>query len=175
LSAWHRFSGKLGDIFVRLDATFAPGFELGDTCAAQSPPIAEGEMVCSRVEDDMSAKVMVVDDSLMVRQQVRAALTSAGFSVTEAQDGKEALDKLSQAPDTALVVLDVNMPNMNGMEFLESMRKRQELASVRVVMLTTEGQPRLMQQAKALGAKGWIIKPFKTDFLVAAVQKLTAS
>jgi two-component system, chemotaxis family, chemotaxis protein CheY len=120
----------------------------------------------------MSSKVMVVDDSMMVRQQVGAALTAAGFSVLEAADGAEALDKLDRSPDTALVVLDVNMPNMSGLEMLESLKKK--AASVPVVMLTTEGQPRLMQQAKALGAKGWIVKPFKPDLLVAAVRKLTA-
>jgi two-component system chemotaxis response regulator CheY len=122
----------------------------------------------------MTTKVMVVDDSMMVRQQVRAALADAGFSVVEAQDGADALDKLGQSPETALVVLDVNMPNMNGMEFLENLRARPEHAATRVVMLTTEGQPRLMQQARGLGAKGWIIKPFKPAMLVAAVEKLLA-
>ena len=121
----------------------------------------------------MSARVMVVDDSLMVRQQVNRALTDAGFAVVEAHDGVDALAKLASGPGVALVVLDVNMPNMGGIELLESLRKRSEYAALPIVMLTTEGQPRLMQQAKALGAKGWIIKPFKTELFVAAVRKLT--
>jgi two-component system, chemotaxis family, chemotaxis protein CheY len=121
----------------------------------------------------MSARVMVVDDSLMVRQQVSRALKDAGFAVVEAHDGVDALAKLAVTPDIALVVLDVNMPNMGGLELLETLRSRAEYAALPVVMLTTEGQPRLMQQAKALGAKGWIIKPFKPELLVAAVRKLT--
>jgi two-component system chemotaxis response regulator CheY len=120
-------------------------------------------------------KVMVVDDSLMVRQQVGTALSRAGFQVLEAHDGADALAQLEESADTSLVVLDINMPNMNGIEFLEKLRERAALSSLPVVMLTTEGQPRLMQRAKALGAKGWIIKPFKPELLVAAVQKLTAA
>jgi two-component system chemotaxis response regulator CheY len=120
----------------------------------------------------MSAKVLIVDDSLMVRQQVGVALQAAGFAVIEAHDGADALQKLAASPDTSLVVLDVNMPNMNGLEFLQRLRGT-EHSSLPVVMLTTEGHPELMQQAKGLGAKGWIIKPFKADLLVAAVKRLT--
>jgi two-component system chemotaxis response regulator CheY len=123
----------------------------------------------------MIGRVMVVDDSLMVRQQVSRALTDAGFTVVEAHDGADALAKLTDAKDTALVVLDVNMPNMGGIELLESLRRLDDFKTLPVVMLTTEGQPGLMQRAKALGAKGWIIKPFKTELLVAAVHKLTGA
>src|ERR1700733_3495157 len=120
----------------------------------------------------MSVKVLVIDDSLMVRQQVGRALTSAGFSIAEATDGVEALQKLASTPDTRLIVCDINMPRMSGIEFLE--RLRQEGRAIPVVMLTTEGQPELIQRAKALGAKGWIVKPFKPELLVAAAKKLTA-
>jgi two-component system, chemotaxis family, chemotaxis protein CheY len=121
----------------------------------------------------MSATVLVIDDSLMVRQQVGRALTAAGFSILEATDGVDALQKLANSPETRLVVCDVNMPRMNGIEFLE--RLNANGSSVPVVMLTTEGQPELIQRAKALGAKGWIVKPFKPDLLVAAAKKLTAT
>jgi two-component system chemotaxis response regulator CheY len=124
----------------------------------------------------MGAKILVVDDSMMVRKQVGNALTQAGFTVVEATDGVDALQKLLAATDTALIVCDVNMPRMSGIEFLESLRKDGGAAAgVPVVMLTTEGQPELVQKAKALGAKGWIIKPFKADLLVAAAKKLTAA
>jgi two-component system, chemotaxis family, chemotaxis protein CheY len=119
----------------------------------------------------MNTTVMIVDDSLMVRQQVGTALGAAGIDVVEAQDGVDALDKLASVPGTSLIVLDVNMPNMNGIELLQRLRDGGN--QVPVIMLTTEGQPRMMQQAKALGARGWIIKPFKPDLLVAAVRKLT--
>jgi two-component system chemotaxis response regulator CheY len=123
----------------------------------------------------MTAKVLVVDDSLMVRQQVRSTLSQAGFEIVEAHDGLDALEKLSGAPDLALIVLDVNMPAMNGIELLRRLRGDVRSAKVPVIMLTTEGHPQLMQEAKALGAKGWIIKPFKPELLVAAVSKLVRS
>lgn len=121
----------------------------------------------------MMAKVMVVDDSLMVRQQVRSTLSQVGFEIVEAHDGAEALERLAEAPDLALIVLDLNMPTMNGIELLRRLRSEGRSTRVPVIMLTTEGHPQLMQEAKALGAKGWIIKPFKPDLLVAAVTKLT--
>jgi len=120
----------------------------------------------------MTTTVMVVDDSNVVRKLVGSALSSAGFDVIEAEDGVNALELLSSDAAPSLIVLDMNMPRMGGLELLQKM-KDQSMASVPVVMLTTEGQPRLMQQAKALGAKGWIVKPFKADMLVAAVRKLT--
>lgn len=123
----------------------------------------------------MPVTVMIVDDSQMVRKQVARALIAAGFVILEAQDGADALAQLANAnPAPSLIVLDVNMPNMGGIEFLQSLRGRAGAAAIPpVVMLTTEGEPRLMQEAKALGAKGWIVKPFRPEMLVAAVQKLT--
>jgi two-component system, chemotaxis family, chemotaxis protein CheY len=119
----------------------------------------------------MSATILVVDDSMMVRQQVGRALGTAGFTIVEAADGIDALEKLAAFPETKLVVCDVNMPRMNGIEFLESLATHQ--GAPPVVMLTTEGQPDMVHKAKALGAKGWIVKPFKADLLVAAAKRLT--
>ena len=101
------------------------------------------------------------------------ALIAAGFSVEEAIDGVDALQKLAASPQTRLVVCDVNMPRMNGIEYLE--RLNATGMAVPVVMLTTEGQPELIQRAKALGAKGWIVKPFNPNLLVAAAKKLTVA
>jgi two-component system chemotaxis response regulator CheY len=120
----------------------------------------------------MTTKVLVIDDSMMVRQQVKRAL-GPDFTVTEASDGIEGLEKLSAAPDTALVILDFNMPKMNGIEFLESRGEKAHLAQVPVVMLTTEGQAQLIQRAKSLGAKAWLVKPFKPDNLLAVARKAT--
>jgi two-component system, chemotaxis family, chemotaxis protein CheY len=120
----------------------------------------------------MAAKVMVVDDSLMVRQQVCSTLSQAGFETIEAHDGVDALEKLAGTPNLGLIMLDVNMPVMNGIELLRRLRADGWSAKIPIIMLTTEGQPQHMQEAKALGAKGWIIKPFKPDLLVAAVTKL---
>jgi two-component system chemotaxis response regulator CheY len=123
----------------------------------------------------MSAKVLIIDDSMMIRRQVGQALIGAGFSVIEATDGVDGLQKLTASPDTRLVVCDVNMPRMSGIEFLEALRRGENTADLPVVMLTTEGQPELVQRAKALGAKGWIVKPFKPDLLVAAAKRLTGA
>jgi two-component system chemotaxis response regulator CheY len=109
----------------------------------------------------------------MVRLQVGRALTGAGFIIIEAVDGADAIEKLLANPDASLVVCDVNMPRMNGLDFLE--RKNELGNTVPVVMLTTEGQPELIKKAKTLGAKGWVMKPFKPDSLVAAAKKLTVA
>jgi two-component system, chemotaxis family, chemotaxis protein CheY len=117
----------------------------------------------------MAATILVIDDSSLVRQQVSRALAGAGYTVVTACDGVEALEVLAATPDVSLAVCDVNMPRMNGLEFLEHVPR-----SLAVVMLTTEGQPELMTRARALGAKGWIVKPFKAEIVVATAKKLAA-
>ncbi len=118
----------------------------------------------------MATNVLVVDDSMMVRKQVGNALKSQGYDVIEAVDGADALEKLESIPDMRLIVCDVNMPRMNGIEFLEQLAVKKP--GVPVVMLTTEGQPELIQRANSLGAKGWLVKPFKPDYLAATAKKL---
>jgi two-component system chemotaxis response regulator CheY len=118
----------------------------------------------------MAVTVLVIDDSTMVRTLVGNALRTQGYGVLEAADGVEALAQLEAHPGARLIVCDVNMPRMNGLEFLEQLRSRQ--STIPVVMLTTEGQPDLIQRAKALGALGWIVKPFKPELLTATARKL---
>ncbi len=122
----------------------------------------------------MGKKILVVDDSATVRQQVGLALGQAGFDIVEAVDGMDGVDKLNQLSDISLVICDVNMPRMNGLEMLEKVHTEKKHLHVPVVMLTTEGQPELVERAKKAGAKGWIVKPFKAELLVAAAKKLTA-
>jgi two-component system chemotaxis response regulator CheY len=119
-------------------------------------------------------KVMIVDDSRTVRQQVVAALSPAGFEVLEAQDGIEALDRMKLTPDLSLILCDLNMPRMNGLEML-GVAKESGSLSVPVVMLTTEGRTDLIEKAKRAGARGWLVKPFKPDQLIAVARKLTGS
>jgi len=116
-------------------------------------------------------KVLVVDDSPTVRQQVGMALTQAGYAVVEAVDG---VDGLAKVDGTSMVICDVNMPRMNGLEMLERLHADAKYSSLPVLMLTTEGQPALIERAKKAGAKGWVVKPFKAELLVAAVKKLAA-
>jgi two-component system, chemotaxis family, chemotaxis protein CheY len=117
----------------------------------------------------MTTKILVIDDSLMVRRQVGGTLAKLGYQIVEAVDGADALEKLEANRDARLIVCDVNMPRMNGLEFLEQLGVSG--TKVPVVMLTTEGEPDLIQRAKALGAKGWILKPFKPEFLEACARK----
>lgn len=122
----------------------------------------------------MDKKILVVDDSATVRHQVRAALAGNGFEILEAADGVEGLEQITTQADLAAVVCDVNMPRMGGLQMLELVKAKGLLPALPVIMLTTEGQPALVQQAKALGAKGWIVKPFKPHLLVLTMLKLTA-
>ena len=87
----------------------------------------------------------------------------------------QALEKLTEEPNVILVVSDVNMPRMGGLELLERMRQIEALREMPVLMLTTEAQIELVKRAKELGAKGWMIKPLKAELLVATVRKLMAA
>lgn len=122
----------------------------------------------------MAQKILVVDDSATVRQQVGLALSQAGFEIIEAADGQDGLNKVSANPDLLMVISDVNMPHMNGLEMLEKLKANPKHSKLIVFMLTTEGQPELIDRAKKAGAKGWIVKPFKAELLVSAAKKLAS-
>lgn len=120
-------------------------------------------------------KILIVDDSATMRAQVKQALDSTGFDLLEAADGQEAFDLLKTDLTVRVVILDVNMPRMNGIELIEALKSEGKIdAGLQVIMLTTEGHADLISQAKAAGAKGWIVKPFKPEMLAAAVQKMAA-
>jgi two-component system chemotaxis response regulator CheY len=118
-------------------------------------------------------KILVVDDSDTVRQQVRQSLGPAGYDILEAVDGMDGLEKLRSNTDLAAVLCDVNMPRMNGLDMIASAHS--EGLATPILMLTSEGQPSLIRRAKESGARGWIVKPFKVDLLVAAVNKITSA
>ena len=113
----------------------------------------------------MSKKILIIDDSPSIRQQVSLCLTSGGYQVVEAQDGLDALEKTGGC---ALAICDVNMPRMNGIEFVEKVGGQ----AMPIVVLTTEGKPELIDRAKKAGAKGWMVKPFKPEQLLSVVKKL---
>jgi len=122
----------------------------------------------------MGKKILIVDDSKTIRQQVSFTLSKGGYEVVEAEDGQIGYDTLKGTADIAMVISDVNMPNMNGIEMVETISKDDSVNKVPIIMLTTEGSGELIEKAKAAGAKGWLVKPFKPDQLLAAVGKLTA-
>jgi two-component system chemotaxis response regulator CheY len=117
--------------------------------------------------------VLVVDDSETIRQQVAGALEQAGFSVIEAADGVDGLERANQN-ELCMVILDVNMPRLSGLEMLERLRENPKHKTLPVLMLTTEVQQSMIERAKKAGARGWMIKPVKMDQLVSAVTKLAS-
>ncbi len=119
-------------------------------------------------------KVLVVDDSPAARHQVVLALTQAGFEVVEAGSGSDGLKAIDRDPLVGLVLCDVNLPRMSGLEMVATVKTKPQYASLPMVLLTTGARPRLIERAKQAGAKGWIVRPFKANLLVAAVRKLMA-
>lgn len=116
-------------------------------------------------------KVIVIDDSLVVRRHVAQLLREAGYAVVEAEDGLDGLEKIDANGDVGMILCDLNMPRMGGLDLLASLAARGTRLPP-FLMLTTEAQPSLVHRAKESGARGWIIKPFKPLMLLAAVQRL---
>jgi two-component system chemotaxis response regulator CheY len=123
----------------------------------------------------MAKTILVVDDSGTVRQQVSMALKQAGFAIVEAADGQEALAAIESNRAIDMVVCDVNMPVLNGLEMVEKVKKNPEHKALPILMLTTEGQPSMIRRAKEAGAVGWIVKPFDANQLVQTAKHLTKS
>lgn len=116
--------------------------------------------------------ILIVDDSVTIRQQVSLTLKTAGYEVVEACDGLEGVDALKKSTAFGMVLCDLNMPRMSGLELLETIKSEMSGLPVPVVMLTTDGSPELIARAKRAGAKGWIVKPFQPDLLLAAVRRI---
>ena len=119
----------------------------------------------------MAKTVMVVDDSVSVRQVVSIALRGAGYEVIEACDGKDALAKLN-GQKIHLMISDVNMPNMDGITFVKEVKRLASYKFTPIIMLTTESQEAKKQEGQAAGAKAWVVKPFQPAQMLAAVSKL---
>jgi two-component system chemotaxis response regulator CheY len=116
----------------------------------------------------MQKKILIVDDSAAIRQMVSLTLKEAGYSVLVAANGKDALG-ISGVID--LVIADLNMPEMDGIELIKQFRSMPEFKFVPIVMLTTESQEALKQEGKRSGASGWIVKPFTQEQLMEVVKK----
>lgn len=116
-------------------------------------------------------QILTVDDSASVRQMVSFTLRKAGYEVTEATDGQDALGKIAKVKFD-LVITDLNMPNVDGIQLIAAVRKMAGCSFVPILMLTTESQAEKKDAGRKVGATGWIVKPFKADQLIAVVQKL---
>jgi len=120
----------------------------------------------------MAKTILIVDDSSSLRTVVRIALTRAGYDVLEAADGVLALKAMDGPTRINLVVCDVNMPNMDGITFVGTLKQHSKHKFIPVIMLTTEGQDEKKNQGRLAGAKAWIVKPFNPPQLLDAVSKL---
>lgn len=123
----------------------------------------------------MGKKVIIIDDSRSIRQAVRVVLVDAGYQVVEAVDGVDGLSKIRAMSDASLVICDINMPIMNGIDMVETVQREGIGNGIPIVMLTTEVQSELVLRAKAAGVKGWIVKPFKPDLFLLTVTKLAGA
>jgi two-component system, chemotaxis family, chemotaxis protein CheY len=119
----------------------------------------------------MTQKIIVIDDSDTVREQVSIVLSAAGYEIIEAEDGLQGANVIRQHPGALLAICDVNMPKLSGLDMLQLLGQ-QGCTGIPILMLTTEGRPDLIERARAFGAKGWMVKPFKPTMLLATVKKL---
>jgi len=119
----------------------------------------------------MAKTIMVVDDSASLRQVVGIALKGAGYDVIEGCDGRDALAKLT-GQKVHLVISDVNMPNMDGISFVKALKAMPAYRFTPVIMLTTESAEGKKAEGQAAGAKAWVVKPFRPEVMLNAVQKL---
>lgn len=120
------------------------------------------------------SKILVVDDSSTVRDEVAGFLKKNGLDVATAVDGKDGLAKIKANPGVKLVICDVSMPNMDGLTMVEKVRSELGNKTVNIIMLTTESSPAMKERGKAAGIKGWIVKPFKGEAVLEAFKKLAA-
>jgi two-component system chemotaxis response regulator CheY len=119
----------------------------------------------------MAQTIMVVDDSNAIRQSVSFILKESGYEIMEACDGRDGLDKLKDKK-VDLIISDVNMPNMDGISMIKELRGTEIHKFTPILVLTTESQSSIMQEGKAAGATGWIVKPFSNEKLITTIKKV---
>jgi two-component system chemotaxis response regulator CheY len=117
----------------------------------------------------MLKKIMTVDDSPTVRKVLNETLSGAGYQVVEASDGEEAVNKLEQT-DIDLLVTDLNMPNMDGVELIKRVRQQPGKRFMPIIMLTSVSQKEMKAAGKKAGASGWVTKPFRPEQLLSVIQ-----
>ncbi|MBE0581570.1 response regulator [Devosia sp.] len=122
----------------------------------------------------MSKTILTIDDSASIRQMVVMTLSAAGLDVIEAINGADGYTKATSQTVHA-VITDLNMPVMNGIEFIRKYRQHPASKGVPIILLTTESDEELKRQAKEAGATGWIVKPFKQEQLLAVIKKVTGA
>ena len=119
----------------------------------------------------MAQTILIIDDSASLSQVVAMALQGAGYDVLQAGDGQAAL-ALLDGRKIGMAICDVNMPRMNGIEFVKAAKALPAYRFLPIMMLTTESQEAKKEEGKAAGAKAWMVKPFSPSSLLNAVSKL---
>ena len=119
----------------------------------------------------MGKKVLCIDDSPTIRKLVHKALDPAGYDIVEAENGRQAIGLSDGGVD--LFIVDVHMPEMDGFEFVEAIKKRSDVSGKPIVFLTTESSEEKKERGKHLGVNGWIVKPFEPEALAKVVAMLT--
>ena len=120
----------------------------------------------------MSKAALVVDDSPTMRQMVALTLTNAGFTVVEAEHGKDAVNKVAGGSKVDIVVTDLNMPEMDGIALIKELRKMAAFKFTPILMLTTESAEDEKKAGKEAGATGWIVKPFNPELILKVIAKV---
>jgi len=120
----------------------------------------------------MEKRILIVDDSESIRSLLKFNLESNGFSTAVAKDGVEALANLHQDNNFNLVLTDLHMPIMNGLELIENIRKDADFKFLPILFLTTETNLEMKQKAKDAGATGWIVKPFEQQKLINTIRRV---
>ena len=123
----------------------------------------------------MRKKILVIDDSSTARQLIVNHLEGLGHTIIQAADGDEGLLKASTEPGISLIFSDINMPQMNGLEMVERMKKNSATAGIPICLLTTETGNEELQRAKSLGVNAFLVKPIKKEQILAVVNGLLAS
>lgn len=118
------------------------------------------------------AKIMVVDDSEVIRFQLNTDLTKEGHEVVEAHDGLHGLQVLKDNKDVKVIICDVNMPEMDGLTMCENISKDAEVSHIPIVMLTTQNSPEMKARGKSLGVVAWVTKPYKAAALMGGISKI---
>ncbi len=120
----------------------------------------------------MDKTILIVDDSESIRELVCFTLESRGYQVIKGVDGKDGLKQLDDSDDIKLIITDLNMPVMDGIDLVKKVRANPEHKYIPILILTTESQMSKKQEAKEAGATGWIVKPFVRERLLNVVQKV---
>jgi len=120
----------------------------------------------------MAKTVLVVDDSVTMVLSLKTTLSMNGFEVETAGNGQQALDKLRAGLKPALILTDINMPVMGGMDLIRNVRRMPELKFIPILTLTTESEATKRSEGKLAGATGWLVKPVSGNDLVAVMRKV---